>query len=91
MDPVNCMEPMGSKIQIRDHQQSWWYDEAPSKGAKVSDWKYKFEINVINSGTAYPPLYKGGPGGIYCNDFKIPLNPPFQRGTRWEGSLSLCL
>lgn len=59
---------------IRDHQQSWWYDEAPSKGAKVIDWKYKFEINVINSRTAYPPLYKGGPGGIYCNDFKIPLN-----------------
>jgi len=26
--------------------ESWWYDEAPSKGAKSSDWKYKFEINV---------------------------------------------
>jgi hypothetical protein len=53
--------------------ESWWYDEAPSKGAKVSDWKYKFEINVINSGTAYPPLYKGGLDGRdrYAYAFKF--------------------
>jgi hypothetical protein len=27
-----------------------------------------------------PPFFKGGKGGFKCKSFKIPLNPPLEKG-----------
>ncbi len=41
--------------------------------------------NVINLSTVLLPFKKGGPEGIYCNYFKIPLNPPLRKGDLIKG------
>ena len=51
----------------------------PRRGAKVIDWKYKFEINVIDSGPALP-LCKRGARGDLLQRFSNPPKSPFSKG-----------
>jgi hypothetical protein len=42
---------------------------------------YWGQNTAINAGSLSPPFAKGGWGDLMQQKFKIPLNPPLQRGT----------